>query len=144
MRLFALLLALPLLTACSIFPEPRPPAVEHDPTPTAGEVRASPDGPVVAVGAEAAPAAAGKLRRGVHRLRRHPRLRAVIDRLHALYRLPHHVHTLKTLQEEQARLRHHMDALAAAPAAVAPEKGQGGAEPRLQDWYQDFEDHFRG
>ncbi|MFP4182649.1 MAG: hypothetical protein ACLFTX_08670, partial [Thiohalospira sp.] len=60
MRLFALLLALPLLTACSIFPEPRPPAVEHDPTPTAGEVRASPDGPVVAVGAEAAPAAAGR------------------------------------------------------------------------------------
>ncbi|MCG5534670.1 methyltransferase domain-containing protein [Ectothiorhodospira mobilis] len=86
------------------------------------------------------PAAVGRLRRGVHRLRRHPRLRAVIDRLHALYRLPHHVHTLKTLQEEQARLGRRLDALAAEPA------GQGGAggPGRLEAWYQDFEDHFRG
>jgi len=60
MRLLALLLALPLLTACSIFPEPEPPAVEHDLTPAAGEVRTDPDGPVVAVRADAAPAASSR------------------------------------------------------------------------------------
>ncbi|MBK1692013.1 class I SAM-dependent methyltransferase [Ectothiorhodospira mobilis] len=109
------------------------PLTGHDPQPpstaaTATAGKSSPSNP------------SGAVRGFVHRLRRHPRLRAVIDRLHALYRLPHHVHTLKTLQEEQARLGRRLDALAAEPA------GQGGAggSGRLEAWYQDFEDHFRG
>ena len=59
-RLAPLLLALPLLTACSLLPEPAPPAVEHDLTPAAGEARPDPEGPVVTIAASAAPAAAGR------------------------------------------------------------------------------------
>ncbi|SFD22119.1 ABC-type transport auxiliary lipoprotein component [Thiohalospira halophila DSM 15071] len=60
MRLITLALTLSLLTACSIFPEPAPPSVDHDLTPAAGEARPDPDGPVVTVTADAAPAAAGR------------------------------------------------------------------------------------
>lgn len=59
-RLAHLLLALPLLTACSVLPEPAPPAMEHDLTPAAGEARPDAEGPVVIVATSAAPTAAGR------------------------------------------------------------------------------------